>query len=62
MVVSQVQKEQEKDVYLEDIKTTFKDVHILLRPSNDREWNKLETFETIFDENQIVLESHDLEF
>ena len=38
------------------------DVHIGIRPINNLEWSKLQPFETIFDDNQIIIESHELEF
>ena len=38
------------------------DVHIGIRPINDLGWSKVQPFETIFDDNQIIIESHELEF
>jgi hypothetical protein len=62
LLLSKVEKEQDKDVRLEDIKATMTEVHIGLRPINNMEWSQLQPFETIFDDNQIIIESHELEF
>jgi hypothetical protein len=51
LLLSKVEKEQDKDVRLEDIKATMTEVHIGIRPINNMEWAQLQPFETIFDDN-----------
>ena len=62
ILLSKVEKEQEKDVNLDDIKATMTDVSIKIRPVNKLKWSTIQPFETIFDDNQIIIESHELEF
>ena len=62
LLLSRVEKEQEKDVRLDDIKATMTDVHVSIRPINNMDWSQLQAFETIFDDNQVIIESHELEF
>jgi hypothetical protein len=39
LLLSKVEREQEKDVKLDDIKATMTDVHIGIRPINSMEWS-----------------------
>jgi hypothetical protein len=39
ILLSKVEREQEKDVKLDDIKATMTDVHIGIRPINSMEWS-----------------------
>ncbi len=62
LLLSKIEKEQEKDAWLEEINAKLTDLHIGIRPVGNKKWEQIAPFETFFDESQIVLEGHDLEF
>jgi hypothetical protein len=62
ILLSKVEKEQEKDANLDDIKATMTGISIKIKPINKLKWDTIQPFETIFDDNQIIIESHELEF
>lgn len=41
LLISKVEREQEKDVRLDDIKATMTDVHVGIRPINNMAWSQL---------------------
>jgi hypothetical protein len=62
LLIEKVEKDQEKDVNLDDIKASMTDVHVGIRPVRGMLWSEMQTFETIFDDSQIIIEGHELEF
>ena len=62
LLLSKVEKDQEKDVTLEDLNTKMTDVHIGIRPALGGSWDSMTPFETFFDDGQVIFEGHDLEF
>jgi hypothetical protein len=62
LLLSRVEKEQERDVKLESVGTTLTDLHIGIRPIGGRSWEDMTPFETFFDDGQIIFEGHDFEF
>jgi hypothetical protein len=62
LLIQRVEKEQEKDVKLEDIGATMSGVHIGIRPISGKSWEDMTPFETFFDDGQIIFEGHDFEF
>jgi len=62
ILLRKIEKVQERDAVLDDIKATMTDLYIVINPVNQAKWDTIQNFETIFDDNQIILESHELEF
>ena len=62
LLLSRIEKEQEKDVKLEELGTSLTDLHIGIRPMGGKPWDQMQAFETFFDDNQVVFEGHELEF
>jgi len=62
LLLSRVEKEQEKDAPIPELGTTLTDLHVGIRPIGGKPWSEMTPFETFFDENQVVFEGHDLEF
>lgn len=62
LLIETVEKDQEKDVRLDDIKASMTEVHVGIRPVRGMLWSEMQTFETIFDDSQIIIEGHELEF
>ena len=62
LLMEKVEQGQEKDVKLDDLKATMTDVHVGIRPVRGMQWAEMQNLETIFDDNQIIIEGHDLEF
>jgi hypothetical protein len=50
LLLSKIEKEQERDINLEDLDTKMTDVHIGLRPVRGESWDALPPFETFFDD------------
>jgi hypothetical protein len=62
LLMEKVEQGQEKDVKLDDLKATMTDVHVGIRPVRGMQWAEMQNLETIFDDNQIIIEGHELEF
>ena len=62
LLMDKVEQNQEKDVRLDDIRATMTEVQVGIRPVRGMQWSEMQNLETIFDDNQIIIEGHDLEF
>ena len=62
LLMEKVEQAQERDVKLDDLKATMTDVRVGIRPVRGLQWAEMQNLETIFDDNQIIVEGHELEF
>jgi hypothetical protein len=62
LLLSRIEKEQEKDVQLPELGTTLTDLRIGIRPMGGKSWDDMTPFEAFFDEGSVVFEGRDLEF
>lgn len=60
LILDRAEMQQEKDVYMDEIKSKLTNIEIKIQPRG-ADWESLQ-LELFFDEGQLILEGHDLEF